>query len=112
VPIANLIMPYQAMSEIWRTSLRPADPDAVRAPGWLLGSWWFFWLTSNIAANVGARFSWGGETVDDYQVATVAFLVSDALSIPLCLIFPVIISRIQAMQTAHAARLSPSFAPA
>jgi hypothetical protein len=102
VPLANLVMPYQALQETWKASARPHDPEGATVAGWWFPAWWFFWLASNIAANVGFRFAWDPQSIDDLKLASSFTLVSDALTIPLCLAFPVIVAQIQRMQTTRA----------
>ena len=114
VPFANLVMPYRALRETWRASARPLDPEAVDVPGLWFPAWWFFWLASNTAANVALRLALRGETVGDMLAANIASMVSDALSIGLCLVFPVILAQVQRMQTEGAQNrlLTASSAPA
>jgi hypothetical protein len=103
VPIANLGMPYVALKEIWKASAKPSDPEGSGGPGFWFPLWWTLWLVTNIAANVGVRLLWDATSVDSYQAGNIAFLVSDAARVPLCLVFPVIIAQVQRMQTALAA---------
>lgn len=114
VPFANLAMPYLALKDVWKASARPHDPPGARGPGIVFPLWWTLWLSSNIAANVGFRLALEAETLSEIEAANIAILAGDALSIPLCLIFPAIITQIQRMQAMLAAGdpAIPSSAPA
>ncbi len=103
IPFANLVLPVQAMAEIWRASLRPADPDAERAPGLLLGLWWTFWLTGNLTGAFAARMGWEAETLDELEIVTVGMMASDALSIACCAVFAIMVAQLGAIQNRTAA---------
>lgn len=74
IPFANLVKPFQAMSEIRRVSTDPVNWLALRA-GWLLALWWTFWL---VTGSVN-QFAWSAfdrvhslsefRTAVDWQVA-------------------------------------------
>lgn len=48
IPLLNLVMPLQAMREIYKASVDPRDWEAVAVPA-LFGWWWAFWIAGNIA---------------------------------------------------------------
>lgn len=43
IPFANLVYPYQAMQEIWKVSLNPANWKMEKGSV-LVGFWWALWL--------------------------------------------------------------------
>ena len=43
IPFANLVFPYQAMQEIWKASLNPANWKMEKG-SILVGFWWILWL--------------------------------------------------------------------
>ena len=45
IPVVNLWLPFQAMSQIARASLNPHNPEAVTKAG-PLGWWWCLWLAT------------------------------------------------------------------
>jgi hypothetical protein len=105
IPIANLWKPYQAMKQIWQASVNPRYWGAQdRSP--LLPWWWFFWLVSGWAGNIAFRFQLRAiaenanvaDTVAAQMSADVAYVVSDLLNVPLCIIFLLIVVRIYDMQ--------------
>lgn len=51
VPVAALIMPYNAMRQIWNGSLG-ATGTYLNESNSTLRLWWAFWLTGNIIANL------------------------------------------------------------
>src|SRR5687768_4168 len=87
VPFANLIRPFQAVSEVWKTS----SPRSTDATSWqaestppLLYAWWTFWLLGNFVANAYLRLSirsWNEPTMDDLLMMTRVGIGSDVLSI-------------------------------
>lgn len=60
IPLANLVKPFQVVSEVWNESDPETDADAgflsnsVGTPN-LIYVWWFFWIVSNIASNASSR---------------------------------------------------------
>jgi heme/copper-type cytochrome/quinol oxidase subunit 2 len=54
IPLANLVVPAQAMQELYKSATQPRDWEAVGGSGtiWL---WWFFWIAGNIAGIVSFR---------------------------------------------------------
>lgn len=67
IPLANLVMPYRAVREVWEKS-DPAirtEEDIMFTPpssGGLLLAWWVCWITSNVASNVAMRLQAGAPT--------------------------------------------------
>ena len=108
VPIANLILPFQSMREIWKASSNPADWELIKPPA-RIALWWTFWIISNIAGTIGpfldARATEAMETV---RTAGLLVSVSDLLTIPACLLLASVIADITARQAP--ARASSIFA--
>jgi hypothetical protein len=106
VPILNLFRPKQIANDIWRGSdpslPRPAGPGAWRdapIPGVLFGFWWFLWLVSGIASGPG---SFGGDSINELQMQSTAFLVSDALGAGAAVLCVLVVSRITERQEQRA----------
>ena len=59
-PFANLVMPFQAMRELWTASHGEADRFGGEAPT-EVKLWWGAWLVGNIASTVGTRIILMGE---------------------------------------------------
>lgn len=97
VPFANLWKPYQAMKQIWRASAAAARMETASVPWWL-PLWWMLWLVGSAAGNVSARMTWNADTPEGEMNASVAMMISDALNIPLCLVFLLIVNRVVRMQ--------------
>ena len=95
VPVANLVMPFQSMREIWKGSTRPQDWEIVKAPA-VIAWWWLFWLTSNIAGILAG-------VLEERAIARPGELVpvtaaSNLLSVGACLLLARIIGAIWAKQ--------------
>lgn len=97
IPLANLVMPYLNVRDLWKASVNPRDWQAERAPA-AIGLWWAFWLASWLVAGLAARFDlvYAAEALP--QIHTLA-AVSSLLWCPAILLFAWIIGRIQALQT-------------
>lgn len=103
VPILNLWKPYQAMSDLWRASRRPADWMRTSA-GPILGLWWALWLASNIAGNISFRAGLRAKTVEEIRAVTVIDMISEGLDVPLCLIAIALVTQITGFQKEAAER--------
>lgn len=82
VPFANLVKPFQAMSEIVNAS----DPGNLGGDGYpappptgLLGGWWAAWITSNVVANVSMRIDDAGVSASISLISSVAWAVAAGL---------------------------------
>jgi len=96
VPIANLVMPFQTVRELWKASANPADWEIERAPATTIW-WWTFWLLAGIAGAIALRLSL--EPDKEAAAPADAFLVaSDLLYIPAVILVARIIAGIEAMQ--------------
>lgn len=99
VPIFNLWKPYQAMKEIWKASSNPADWHSQAAPS-ILAVWWALWLAWVWISNAAFRLLLRAEEVSELIIANVATLVADAVTVPLCIVFVLLMSRVHSMQNA------------
>lgn len=96
VPLANLVMPYVMVRDMWKASVNPRDWQAESSPG-LVILWWGCWLVSQIASTIAFRLEleMGMEASDATRMLGLA---SDLVSIPSALLLAMIIGRIQAQQ--------------
>lgn len=110
IPFANLWKPYQAMKEVW-TLNADGERGAGAAAGMLLPLWWFLWLAWNTVSNVAGRMSWRATTFEQEDNAALASMASDAVNVPLCVVFLLVVNRLYAAQmrgySRHSARPSP-----
>ena len=97
VPFANLWKPYQAMKEVWRASANPSQMERTSV-SWWLPLWWLLWLAGNIVGNYAGRTSWRADSVSEEINAALASITADAINIPLCLVFLLIVNRVFRMQ--------------
>ncbi len=74
IPIACLFKPYQAMRELWDTSLQTGADFSTPAHVNMSG-WWGFWIVGLIAGNISARISMLGDGTN-MEVAVLLSLVS------------------------------------
>ena len=79
IPLANLVMPFKAMRELWNESHLSADSYGGEAPG-NLGMWWGTWIISGILGNVSMRLSLMGDG-SNVQIAVILGSLSSVMSI-------------------------------
>lgn len=80
VPFVNLVVPYQAIKDIWQKS-RPAVSDSFsfdKSPPGFFPAWWGFWLASNFGTNAHFRMSQNPGFRDG---ALIMGIISEMLSI-------------------------------
>ena len=99
VPLANLFKPYSAMKEIWAASSNPQDWKRLPTPT-ILQLWWFFWVTGAILGRVSFKMSMKAEDVGSLLQANLVGLVDSLWSLPLLVVFGVMVQRLTAMQLA------------
>jgi hypothetical protein len=97
IPFANLLKPFQAMSEIWRASTAPLEWEQAATPP-LLRLWWALWLVNGFLGNITFRVSMRAEEVEALLNANSLLIASDLVSIPLSLVFARMLHRIGEMQ--------------
>ena len=97
VPLANLLLPWRALQEIWRASAQPRDWQAQPAPGWL-GWWWFYLLVAGAAGAAAVLLPMGEVEMLELFAASAAMLLSDAAGLVSAAILFVIVGRVQRMQ--------------
>ena len=96
VPLANLVMPYIAMRELWKASANPRDWQLAPAP-LAIPLWWAFWLASGIAGAVSVMLALQPEK-DALAAADAAVALSELLSIPAALLLAWIIGGVEKLQ--------------
>jgi hypothetical protein len=109
VPIMNLFRPKQMVNDVWRAGGKDVQ-DAE--PGWLLITWWLFWLVGNFAVNAAARSYNGAETADELRTGTILFMVSDAMSVIGAVLAIIVVRRTTDRLDAKAAAVPPPAPPA
>lgn len=97
IPIANLFMPAQSMSQMWKASLNPHDWETVKATPLIL-FWWAAWLIGNAMATFAFRLSLEDYVPDGPAVIHWLTVGSDALTVVASLLLAVLIGKITAQQ--------------
>lgn len=83
VPIMTLFKPYEAVTEIWQTSLHPRKWRTQPIPN-VFKCWWGLWLISNLLGQIIMRFP--AESIEELEGITLLSIFSSLLGIPLCLV--------------------------
>lgn len=107
IPLANLVMPYRVVSEIWAKS----DPTArtrediiysvYSAPA-LVVVWWVSWLVSNIGERLASRFYQDARSPESLIWATKAVMFSHAVWIVSSVLAALVVRGIDRRQEARA----------
>lgn len=100
VPVANLVVPYLAMREIWRASADPPDWRSGTIP-WFLPFWWIALLLTGACANLALRLSSTATDLDALILSSWFALASDAAGLLAGGILLHIIACIQRLQAAR-----------
>jgi hypothetical protein len=109
VPIMNLFRPKQMVNDVWRAGGKDVQ-DAQ--PGWLLLSWWLFWLVGNFAVNAAARSYNDAETAEELRTGTILFMISDVMSVVGAVLAIVVVRRASDRLDARATAVPPPAPPA
>ncbi len=97
IPIATWWKPFQAMKEIWQTSVEQAGPRGREAEG-LLAAWWTLWLVNMFSGQITARLQLKMDDLDSVLSANLFALIDDVVNIPLFVVFILMVQRLTAMQ--------------
>jgi hypothetical protein len=81
VPVANLVLPYRVIGELWRASAR----GAAAAPGYL-GAWWGCLVGSVLLGNLAGRVSAEATSAPVAQLADIIDLFSHSLLVAAALL--------------------------
>lgn len=103
IPLANLVMPFMAMRELWKASANPGDWQIERTPI-TLPLWWACWLISGIAGTVAFRLTLEAEAAA--EGTQLLYFISDAFALPSALLLASLVGGIEVLQR----RASPAFA--
>lgn len=83
VPFANLVKPYQVMSELWSASDPDFDPDAqfvsntIGAPAFV-GAWWALFIISNVSLRISDAIS-DGDMASVGEAFAVVFIIANVI---------------------------------
>lgn len=91
VPIANLWKPYRIMAEIWRASRYPSPNWQDESATPLLALWWGLWLGTVALGRAAGRLFLRAEDVNEFVRASYVALLSDALDMPLYVLFVILV---------------------
>lgn len=89
VPLANFVLPFQAMREIWEGSAPDDDTGSGNA---LLGIWWAAWIVRAVAGGLQRVFA------EDIEMTLILLLTAGLAGIASAGLLTVIIQRINRMQ--------------
>lgn len=107
VPIAALWMPYQAMKEIWKTSISPADWENVKPPA-LIDIWWAIWIAIGASSTVINVLSKRADTIDHLSQINLFNQVVSAGSIALAAVTLLMVDEIHKAQKQQYSTLTAS----
>lgn len=97
VPLANIVMPFIALSELWKASTNPRDWQGLSGP-FVIGLWWAFWLGDTISGNLAWVLT-RQEEAGASQAADMIGAFSAACSVVAATLLAGLVRDIQARQT-------------
>ena len=108
VPFVSLVVPYQAVKELWRKS-EAASPLTFgeSGPPSFFPLWWGFWIVSNIVSQISFRMSLAQKAPAD--ITNIVAIASDLLSIPAALLALAVVRSIDRRQTEASREVSVQF---
>ncbi|MBS4012982.1 MAG: DUF4328 domain-containing protein [Bacteroidetes bacterium] len=104
VPIVNIYRSYQIMKELYIETGKILNTNASDAETskststYLLGIWWFLWLTSGFIGQFIIRLAFNAETLEDYMASNIANIVASIIGILLAIITVKIIKNYASME--------------
>jgi len=101
IPFLNLIRPFQAMVEIWKTSeARPGEhTESLPTPG-LLRLWWGLWILVGILGQISFRIVTNAESIEMLIVSDYFSISQEAAEIVLSFVAMTMVAKITEMQLA------------
>ena len=100
IPIVNLWKPFQAMKDLWKTSVNPTNWQSLKSPS-TIALWWGLWIVSNLLGRIIFNLSRNAESLDAMIQVNLISQVSDVLDIPLSLVLMKLVQSIYTMQVNH-----------
>ncbi|MBX9805182.1 MAG: DUF4328 domain-containing protein [Alphaproteobacteria bacterium] len=97
IPIMNIWKFYQAIKEIWQSSIDPLNWRQVEIPS-LLPVWWIVYLVSNSIAMRSFLYSLRQETVENLIISTKLSIATEIIELPLLLMSIILIRKITKAQ--------------
>lgn len=98
VPFLNLVRPFSAMVELWKSSANPGNwKNESTSP--VIGFWWFFWLGSGVAGQISLRMTIAAkDDIDKLILSDIFGIISGILNCFQYLCLFVIVSSIYRFQ--------------
>ena len=101
VPVASLVMPYQAMKEIWNASTSPAAWQSLHGHR-IVRLWWGVFLAWNLVGYVGLIAGVSTQqSVTASILSTQISLINDASAIAAGIAALLLVTRLRAIQMAR-----------
>jgi hypothetical protein len=89
IPLANFILPYKVVKEIWHVSHK--DFSVSRA---IVRWWWVLYLLESFASSISARVLWRVDTAGAFANSAIISIISEAFAIIVNLIALTLVTRI------------------
>jgi hypothetical protein len=110
IPVANLWLPFQTLSELWRASDDPQNWPKAPTPKVVVvwGFLWFVAIVSTFVANANGSGSLRGglPVFEDFAFAQRYALFAEAVSIMSCFVSAIVVWRIGRMQSRRIVKAS------
>jgi hypothetical protein len=110
VPVANLVMPYRAMREVWQASRAPAQWATARVGPALL-TWWVLQVLSSFLGRVKSVMLHDAHTVDEVLRASTLEVVTLLIFLCATLLFVYLTGSLYNLQEATRNAQTPAIPP-
>lgn len=107
IPIMNIWKFYQALKEIWQSSIDPLNWRQVKIPSFLL-VWWIMYLVSNSVGMRTLKYSFREETVENLIMTTKWSIAAEIIELLMLLMSIMLIRKITKAQVESFQRLGLS----
>lgn len=103
IPFANLWKPYQAMRQLWKTSI-DSQNGAERDDPLLLVTWWALWIVAGLIGAFAAMLGSHGTAAGQIESATRTLMILGAFRVPQYLVASFMVEAIWKAQVAQRRR--------
>jgi len=103
IPVANLVIPYRVMAEVWKGShvLSEGSPK----DGWKemklssrVDLWWALFIITNIVENIAIRLTLNADTIEGLTLSSLISIVSSVINIPAAIVTIYLVKDISKLQ--------------
>jgi len=84
VPIATLLLPFQAMSDLYKASVNPQNLNSIELPS-IFRLWWALWVVSCVSGQIIFRYNAQHDDIQSIIEIIPFSVLADFMEVPLAL---------------------------